>query len=129
MYRQFQTFTLFIFFKIYIYMEVNYMYTKKKEFKIDEELEKIIAVQTDKLNITMSEYIRQLIKADYVVKDTEVIADFKTDLKTTIKELNAIGKNLNQLARYTNTQKKMLSVVEIELIELVEKLQNVFKKL
>ena len=105
------------------------MYTKKKEFKIDEELEKIIAVQTDKLNITMSEYIRQLIKADYVVKDTEVIADFKTDLKTTIKELNAIGKNLNQLARYTNTQKKMLSVVEIELIELVEKLQNVFKKL
>lgn len=105
------------------------MYTKKKEFKIDEELEKIIAVQTDKLNLSMSEYIRQLIKADYVVKDTEVIADFKTDLKTTIKELNAIGKNLNQLARYTNTQKKMLSVVEIELIELVEKLQNVFKKL
>lgn len=105
------------------------MYTKKKEFKIDEELEKIIAVQTDKLNMSMSEYIRQLIKADYVVKDTEVITDFKADLKTTIKELNAIGKNLNQLARYTNTQKKMLSVVEIELMELVEKLQNVFKKL
>ena len=110
-------------------MEVNYMYTKKKEFKIDEEIEKIIAVRTDKLNITMSEYIRQLIKADYVVKDTEVIADFKLDLKQSIKELNAIGKNLNQLARYTNTQKKMLSVVEIELMELVEKLQNVFKKL
>lgn len=105
------------------------MYTKKKEFKIDEEIEKIIAVRTDKLNITMSEYIRQLIKADYVVKDTEVIADFKLDLKQSIKELNAIGKNLNQLARYTNTQKKMLSVVEIELMELVEKLQNVFKKL
>lgn len=105
------------------------MYTKKKEFKIDEELEKIIAVRTDKLNLTMSEYIRQLIKADYVVKDTEVITDFKLDLKQSVKELNAIGKNLNQLARYTNTQKKMLSVVEIELIELVEKLQNVFKKL
>lgn len=105
------------------------MYTKKKEFKIDEELEKIIAVRTDKLNITMSEYIRQLIKADYVVEDTEVITDFKADLKQAIKELNAIGKNLNQLARYTNTQKKMLSVVEIELMELVEKLQNVFKKL
>jgi hypothetical protein len=110
-------------------MEVNYMYTKKKEFKTDEEIEKIIAVQTDKLNITMSEYIRGLIKQDYIVKDTEVIKDFKADLKTTIKELNAIGKNLNQLARYTNTQKKMLSVVEIELMELVEKLQNVFKKL
>ena len=105
------------------------MYTKKKEFKIDEELEKIITVRTDKLNLTMSEYIRQLIKADYVVKDTEVITDFKLDLKQSIKELNAIGKNLNQLARYTNTQKKMLSVVEIELMELVEKLQNVFKKL
>ncbi len=105
------------------------MYTKKKEFKIDEELEKIIAVRTDKLNLSMSEYIRQLIKADYVVKDTEVIADFKTDLKTTIKELNSIGKNINQLARYTNTQKKMLSATELELVELIGKLILIFKKL
>lgn len=105
------------------------MYTKKKEFKIDEELEKIIAVRTDKLNITMSEYIRQLIKQDYIVKDTEVITDFKTDLKTTIKELNSIGKNINQLARYTNTQKKMLSVTELELVELIGKLILIFKKL
>ena len=105
------------------------MYTKKKEFKIDEELEKIIAVQTDKLNLTMSEYIRQLIKADYVVKDTEVITDFKADLKQAIKELKAIGNNLNQLARYTNTQKKMLKETVIEVVELVEKLKNVFKKL
>lgn len=105
------------------------MYTKKKEFKINEELEKIIAVRTDKLNLTMSEYIRQLIKADYVVEDTEVIADFKTDLKQAIKELKAIGNNLNQLARYTNTQKKMLKETVIEVVELVEKLKNVFKKL
>lgn len=105
------------------------MYTKKKEFKIDEELEKIIAVRTDKLNLTMSEYIRQLIKADYVVKDTEVIADFKADLKQAIKELKAIGNNLNQLARYTNKEKKMLKETVIEVVELVEKLKNVFKKL
>lgn len=110
-------------------MEVNYMYTKKKEFKIDEEIEKIIAVQTDKLNLTMSEYIRQLIKVDYTVKDIDVITDFKADLKTTIKELKAIGNNLNQLARYTNTQKKMLKETVIEVVELVEKLKNVFKKL
>lgn len=105
------------------------MYNKQIKFRTDEELEKIIAVQTNKLNLSTSEYIRQLIKADYIVKDTEVIADFKVDLKQAIRELNAIGNNLNQLARYTNTQKKMLSVVEIELMELVEKLQNVFKKL
>ena len=105
------------------------MYTKKKEFKIDEELEKIIAVQTDKLNLSVSEYIRQLIKADYVVKDTEVITDFKTDLKQAIKELNNIGNNLNQLARYTNKEKKMLNETLIETVDLVEKLKNVFKKL
>lgn len=105
------------------------MYTKKKEFKIDEEIEKMIAVQTDKLNLTMSEYIRQLIKVDYTVKDIDVIADFKTDLKQAIKELKAIGNNLNQLARYTNTQKKMLKETVIEVVELVEKLKNVFKKL
>lgn len=105
------------------------MYTKKKEFKIDEELEKIIAVQTDKLNITMSEYIRQLIKADYVVKDTEVIADFKADLKQAIKELNAIGNNLNQLARYTNKEKKMLNETMVEVIDLVEKLKTILNSL
>lgn len=105
------------------------MYNKQVKFLANEEIEKIIAVQVDKLNLSKSEYIRGLIKQDYIVKDTEVITDFKADLKQTIKELNSIGKNINQLARYTNTQKKMLSVVEIELIELVEKLQNVFKKL
>lgn len=105
------------------------MYTKKKEFKIDEELEKIITVRTDKLNLSMSEYIRQLIKADYVVKDTEVIADFKVDLKQAIKELNSIGNNLNQLARYTNKEKKMLKEVMLEVVDLVDKLKTVFDSL
>lgn len=105
------------------------MYTKKKEFKIDEELEKIIAVRTDKLNLSMSEYIRQLIKQDYTVKDTEVIADFKVDLKQAIKELNAIGNNLNQLARYTNKEKKMLKEVMLEVVDLVDKLKTVLDSL
>lgn len=105
------------------------MYNKQIKFRTDEELEKIIAVQTNKLNLSTSEYIRQLIKADYVVKDTEVIADFKVDLKQAIRELNAIGNNLNQLARYTNTQKKMLKETMVEVIDLVDKLKNVFKKL
>lgn len=105
------------------------MYNKQIKFRTDEELEKIIAVQTNKLNLSTSEYIRQLIKQDYVVKDTEVIADFKTDLKTTIKELNAIGNNLNQLARYTNTQKKMLKETMVEVVDLVDKLKTVLDSL
>mgnify|MGYP000962357041 CR=1 FL=1 len=55
--------------------------------------------------------------------------DFKADLKQAIEELNAIGNNLNQLARYTNTQKKMLNETVIEVVDLVDKLKNVFKKL
>ena len=105
------------------------MYNKQIKFRADEEIEKIIAIQTNKLNISMSEYIRQLIKADYVVKDTGVITDFKVDLKQAIKELNSIGNNLNQLARYTNKEKKMLNETMVEVIDLVEKLKNVFKKL
>ena len=93
------------------------MYNKQIKFRADEEIEKIIAVQTDKLNLTMSEYIRQLIKQDYTIKDTEVIADFKTDLKTTIKELNSIGKNINQLARVCNNKKILLSRTESELVK------------
>lgn len=105
------------------------MYNKQIKFRTDEELEKIIAVQTNKLNLSTSEYIRQLIKADYVVKDTEVITDFKVDLKQAIRELNAIGNNLNQLARYTNTQKKMLKETMVEVVDLVDKLKTVLDSL
>lgn len=105
------------------------MYKKQIKFLADEEIEKIIAVQIDKLNMSKSEYIRQLIKQDYVVKDTEVIADFKTDLKTTIKELNSIGKNINQLARVCNNKKILLSRTESELVNLVQKLTTIIRKL
>lgn len=105
------------------------MYDKQIKFRANEEIEKIIAVQTDKLNLSISEYIRGLIKQDYKLNNIDSITDFKADLKQAIKELNSIGNNLNQLARYTNTQKKMLSVTELELVDLVEKLKNVFKKL
>ena len=105
------------------------MYNKQVKFLADEEIEKIITVQSDKLNLSVSEYIRQLIKQDYVVKDTEVIADFKVDLKQTIKELNSIGNNLNQLARYTNKEKKMLKEVMLEVVDLVDKLKTVLDSL
>lgn len=105
------------------------MYDKQIKFRADEEIEKIITVQSDKLNLSVSEYIRQLIKQDYVVKDTEVIADFKVDLKQTIKELNSIGNNLNQLARYTNKEKKMLKEVMLEVVDLVDKLKTVLDSL
>lgn len=105
------------------------MYNKEIKIRVDEEIEKIIAVRTDKLNLSMSEYIRQLIKADYVVKDTEVIADFKADLKQAIKELNSIGNNLNQLARYCNKEKKILETEHWEVRHLVDKLILIFKKL
>ena len=110
-------------------MEVNCMYTKKKEFKIDEELEKIIAVQTDKLNLTMSEYIRGLIKQDYILNNLESVTDFKADLKQAIKELNIIGNNLNQLARYCNKEKKILETEQWEVRHLVDKLILIFNKL
>ena len=105
------------------------MYNKQVKFLASEEIEKIIAVQIDKLNMSKSEYIRGLIKQDYMLNNIDSIADFKADLKTTIKELKAIGNNLNQLARYTNKEKKMLKETVIEVVELVEKLKNVFKKL
>lgn len=105
------------------------MYNKQVKFLADEEIEKIIAVQTDKLNMSKSEYIRQLIKADYVVEDTEVIADFKADLKQAIKELNSIGNNLNQLARYCNKEKKILETEQWEVRHLVDKLILIFNKL
>lgn len=105
------------------------MYNKQIKFRADEEIEKIITVQSDKLNLSVSEYIRQLIKQDYIIKDTEVIANFKVDLKQAIRELNSIGNNLNQLARYTNKEKKMLKEVMLEVVDLVDKLKTVLDSL
>jgi hypothetical protein len=105
------------------------MYNKQVKFLADEEIEKIIAVQTDKLNMSKSEYIRGLIKQDYKLNNIDSIADFKADLKTTIKELNAIGNNLNQLARYCNKEKKILETEQWELRHLVDKLILIFNKL
>lgn len=105
------------------------MYNKQIKFRTDEEIEKIIAVQSDKLNLSVSEYIRQLIKQDYKLNNTDSIADFKADLKQAIKELNAIGNNLNQLARYTNKEKKMLKEVMLEVVDLVDKLKTVLDSL
>lgn len=105
------------------------MYNKQVKFLADGEIEKIIAVQTDKLNMSKSEYIRGLIKQDYKLNNIDSIADFKADLKTTIKELNAIGNNLNQLARYCNKEKKILETEHWELRHLVDKLILIFNKL
>ena len=105
------------------------MYNKQIKFRTDEEIEKIIAVQSDKLNLSVSEYIRQLIKQDYKLNNTDSIADFKADLKQAIKELNSIGNNLNQLARYTNKEKKMLNETIVEVIDLVEKLKTILNSL
>lgn len=105
------------------------MYNKQVKFLADEEIEKIIAVQIDKLNMSKSEYIRGLIKQDYKLNNIDSIADFKADLKTTIKELNAIGNNLNQLARYCNKEKKILETEQWEVRHLVDKLILIFNKL
>lgn len=105
------------------------MYNKQVKFLANEEIEKIIAVQIDKLNLSMSEYIRGLIKQDYKLNNIDSIADFKADLKQAIKELNAIGNNLNQLARYCNKEKKILETEQWEVRRLVDKMILIFNKL
>lgn len=105
------------------------MYNKQVKFLANEEIEKIIAVQIDKLNMSKSEYIRGLIKQDYKLNNIDSIADFKADLKQVIKELNAIGNNLNQLARYCNKEKKILETEQWEVRHLVDKLILIFNKL
>lgn len=105
------------------------MYTKKKEFRIDEEIERLLIARSTELNMTSSEYIRQLIKADFTEKTLNSIIDFREDLKTTIKELNSIGNNLNQIARVLNKNKKITNENQMQVVNLVQKLKNIIKKI
>jgi predicted DNA-binding protein len=75
----------------------------------------------NELGYSVSEYIRKRI-----LGKREKITP-KQDLKIIAYELNRIGNNLNQIAKYVNTNKAIDRVVAGNLIKIKEELSNVNK--
>jgi len=86
----------------------------------EKEYEKL-KTKADELGYSVSELIRKK-----VLGNRERLAP-RQDIKLFAYELNRIGNNLNQIAKYVNFKKAIDRVVAKEIIKIKEALDNVSK--
>lgn len=73
-------------------------YTKVCTIRLTEEEYKELIKNTHSTNLTLSEYVRQLIKDNKIVEYTSWI-----NRKELINEVNHIGVNINQIVKNVNS--------------------------
>lgn len=104
---------------------------KRVEFKMEEELLKILDYKAFLKGINRSEYIRNLIIKDIKNITTNVTdADIKRVRKLTIEQrkmrvaFNKLGVLINQAIKYKISNNKELESLEDSILELLEKYKN-----
>lgn len=88
---------------------------------MDEEFYNQIQHNANNLDITLSEYCRKLLR------DGKVVYEDKNSNIAKIYHLNKIGNNINQIARFTNANKKLdiqIYNLLIEVKDYLEELSN-----
>lgn len=79
----------------------------------------------EKLGITTSEYIRNLIvKAKSPAMNLKKIRERCKGLKAVAKEINYIGNNINQVAKYANTKRELDITILEKLVRIEEELDH-----
>ena len=101
-----------------IYMNKN----KRVTIRLTEDEYKNFTKQADELAISLSEFIR--LKLNNINK----IKTSKCD-KNLVYEINRIGLNLNQIAKYTNSRKIVDKLVLEQLIAIEKQLNKVLKEM
>lgn len=104
---------------------------KRVEFKLEEELLKVLDYKTYLKGINRSEYIRNLIIKDIKNITTNVTEeDIKRVRKLTIEQrkmriaFNKVGVLINQAIRFKISNNKELENLENSILELLEKYKN-----
>ena len=105
---------------------------KKIDVRFTDEEYLIVVKNADKLNLTLSKYIRQISLNGYAVDLSKKTQEVEP--KTLTSGLNILDKkdllggwnNLNQLLKYTNTNKQLHAQVQ-RIIDEIEALVNSFK--
>ena len=93
---------------------------KRVTIRLTDVEHKNFTKQADELAISLSEFIR--LKLNNINK----IKTSKCD-KNLVYEINRIGLNLNQIAKYTNSKKVLDKLVMEELIQIEKQLNDVLK--
>ena len=104
---------------------------KRIEFKMEEELLKILDYKASLKGINRSEYIRNLIVKDIKNIDTNITSEeIKRVRKLTIEQkkmrtaFNKLGVLINQAVRYKISNNKALEELEDNILELLEQYKN-----
>ena len=82
----------------------------------------------DDNNITISKLLKKALKkiTNDDIKNIDETMKTKTEInKRLVYELNRIGQNLNQIAKYTNSKKILDKLVLGELIQIEKQLQKI----
>jgi len=93
---------------------------KRVTIRLTDVEHKNFTKQANELGINLSEFIR--LKLNNINK----IKTSKCD-KNLVYEINRIGLNLNQIAKYTNSKKVLDKLVMEELIQIEKQLNDVLK--
>lgn len=104
---------------------------KRIEFKMEEELLKILDYKASLKGINRSEYIRNLIVKDIKNIDTNITPDEIKKVRKLIVEqkkmrvaFNKLGVLINQAVRYKISNDKALEELEDNILELLEQYKN-----
>ena len=95
---------------------------KRVTIRLTDVEHKNFTKQANELGINLSEFIR--LKLNNINK----IKTSKCD-KNLVYEINRIGLNLNQIAKYTNSKKVLDKLVMEELIQIEKQLNKVLKEM
>ena len=96
--------------------------TKKASIRFTDEEYKNIEAKTKKDNITVSEYIRRTAIRGYYTNKVK-----QSGILQILSSLNKIGINLNQIAKYVNTNKSIDKIVLSYLVAIEKNLQSILK--
>jgi len=97
--------------------------------KVDDVFYNKIKKIADDNNITISKLLKEALKK-ITNNDIKNIKTIKTKIETNkriVYELNRIGQNLNQIARYCNSKKVLDKLILEELIQIEKQLNDLLK--
>lgn len=91
-------------------------------FRIPEDLFQVVSIEAKKSGITTSEYMRRLATSQRITQQPVLIHDVDS-IVAELRQINKIGSNLNQIARYFNENGLMTNSLATELRETLHLLQ------
>ena len=97
-------------------------------FRISEELHEVVQAEAKKAGLSESEYWRRL-AANQRIRQRSIIIHDDSELLSELRQINKLGSNINQIARYFNQNGLATASITAELRHTLEKIEASCTKL